>query len=314
MPSSDPKNYAIAFLACTTLAGAGLLIQTRQQLADARKAPSVQVTQSKFVTAAAPAPVQSPSAAPATEPAPVLASLAAPEERIETPPEAGANRAQRGAQIAAQMSALLQDPEFTEAWKIQQEARIEQRYGDLFRLLNLSPERTAELTALLVERENAGREVWASAAAQGVNPREARDELQQLSASLQAEVDATIESSFGAQTITALDVYNSTRAQRNAVSTLGQTFASSGQPLSSYQSQQLTRVITETGQPSGRNNIRITEATIAQAASFLSNDQLANLKKSYAVQRANDVVEQKTRAAREAAGIGGGGGGWRRDN
>ncbi|TAG32030.1 MAG: hypothetical protein EAZ36_02690 [Verrucomicrobia bacterium] len=312
MPAADKKNYIIAVLACTTLAGAGLLVQARAQLAEARRAPKLQLTQTDFVTTAAPTLISAPSLPIAAEsplmPAPVGATTQPPV----TPTEAEGSRSQRGALMAAQMAKLMQDPEFTEAWKIQLGARIEQRYGELFRQLNLSPERSAQLTALLMERESAGRDVWATAAAKGINPRQAREELDLISADLRAEVDANIERAFGPQIATALETYSASSAPRSAVNTLSQTFASKGQPLNSYQSQQLMRVIAETGQPSGRNSMRLTEATITQASGFLSTGQVAALQKELTVQTANEVVEKKTRAAREAAG--GGGGGWRRDD
>ncbi len=310
MPSTDKKNYLIAFLACTTLGGAALVIHTRQQLADARNAPSLQINRTEIKTAAAPAPIISPPAEPAAAPA-----EAAPPPQAGERPEGGpggpggpGNRGQRGAQFAAQMASLMQDPEFAAAWKLEQEARIEQRYGALFKQLNLSPDKLAALKSLLVERENAGREVWASAAAQGLNPRDNRDQLRELTNSLEAEVDKNIEAQLGASVVTALDTYNSTSSQRNTVNDLTQKLSYAGQTLNDSQAQQLTKILAETGAQNGRTTT-ITDDTITRAAGVLTHAQLTELKRLQAEQQARQLIEEKTRAARQAMNQQGGRGG-----
>ena len=312
MPSSDKKNYVIAFLLCTTLGGAALVIHTRQQLADARNAPTLEVKRTEIKTAAAPAPLVSPPAA-----APAAAPEATPPEAAGERPEGGpgggpfGNRGQRGAQFAAQMAKLMQDPEFAAAWKLEQEARLDQRYGALFKQLNLPPDKLAALKTLLAERENAGREVWASAAAQGLNPRDNRDELRKLTDDLQSEVDKNIEAQLGASVVTALDTYNATSSQRNTVNDLTQKLSYSGQTLNDSQAQQLTKILAETGTQNGRST-GITDATITRAAGVLTTAQLNELKRLQAEQAARQLIETQTRAAREAmqqqGGQGGGGG------
>ncbi|MBC8010962.1 MAG: hypothetical protein H7067_12795 [Burkholderiales bacterium] len=304
MPSSDKKNLVIAFLACTTLAGAGLLVHTRQQLADARNAPTLQVTRTEVKTAAAPAPiVATPIATPAlADETPNLDNT--PNDRPEGGPSQWGGRGNRGggAQMAAQMAELMKDPEFAAAWKLEQTARIEQRYGALFQDLKLPPDQQAKLTALLVERENAGRDVFLSAREQGLDPRDpaAREQLRTLTADLQAEVDANIEASVGASVVTALDQYNATGAQRNTVNTINQSLTYGGQPLNSAQSKQLTTILAATGTQAGRNTL-ITDATLTQAAGVLTNAQLTALKKVKAQQEAEQLVQTKMREARDAA-------------
>lgn len=302
MSSNDKKNYVIALLACTTLAGAGMWIRTRQDLAEARKAPSIQVTRSEFNTSAAPAPLVT-SAAPIAA-AESLATTEEPNERPEGgPPQGGpgnwGNRGQRGAQFAAQMAELMKDPEFAAAWKLDQEARLDDRYGALFKDLNLPPDQLAAFKSLLAEREAAGREVWMSAAAQGMNPRENRDELRQLAQDLEAEVDANIKNTFGPAVVDALASYNNTGSQRNTVEDLGEKLTYAGQSLNDSQARQLTNILVETGTQAGRNTL-ITDATITRAAAVLTNAQLEQLKKLQAEQQARQVIEQKTREAREA--------------
>lgn len=300
MPASDKKNFVIAFLACTTLAGAGLLIHTRQQLADARNAPKLQVTRTEVTTSAAPAPiVATPISTPALAEETPSQENNPPTEREGGPGQWG-GRGQRGG--GAQMAELMKDPEFAAAWKLEQTARIEQRYGALFQDLDLPADQQAKLTALLVERENAGRDVWASAREQGLDPRDpaAREQLSTLTADLQAEVDANIEAALGTSVFAALDQYTSTTAQRNTVNTINQSLTYGGQPLNSAQSKQLTTILAETGTQSGRNTL-ITDATLTRAAGVLTNAQLATLKKIQAQQQAEQLVQAKMRAARDAA-------------
>lgn len=294
--SPQAKNYAIAFLACTTLGAAALLVQTRQQLDEARSAPTLEVKRSEFTGTSAPTPINQPvvAALPAFD---ETSNAEAPAERAEGGPQ---NRGQRGPQMAAQMAELMKDPEFAAAMKLEQEARLDARYGALFKQLNLPPAQLAELKALLAEREAAGRDVWATAREQGLDPRASRDQLRELSASLQAEVDASIKSTLGDSVYNALETYNSTSPQRSTVSDLARRLDYSGQPLNDAQSAQLTTILANTGTVSGRN-VLITDATIAQAAAVLTSSQLENLKSQQAEQQARQIIEAKTRAAREAA-------------
>jgi len=306
MPATDKKNLALAFLLCTTLGTGAMLVHTRQQLADARKAPSLQVTRSEFQAPAAPA-------APATASSTATPPKDEPTESPATPPEnaaPGGNGAARGARFATRMAELMKDPDFAEAWKIQQSARIDERYGALFKQLNLAPDKLAALKALLVERENAGREVFASAAASGLDPRkqENREQLRKLSEDLRNEVNANIKATVGDTTYAALDAYQATGPQRNAVKDFAETLSYSGAPLSSAQSEQLTKILTETGKKSGRD-VLVTEATITRATGVLSSTQVEALKQLQTEQQAQIVVEEKMRALREEAGFGGGGGG-----
>lgn len=295
----NAKNLAIAFLAATTVGLGFQLYRARQQLADARNAPSLEVKHTDIHTSAAPVLAERP-AAPAPAPAAETPSneFAASENGPERNGPGGPGG--RGARFAAQMAELMKDPEFAAAWKLEQEARLDQRYGALFKQLNLPPEKLAALKTLLAERENAGREVWASAAAQGLNPRENRDQLRQLEADLRSEVDANIESSFGPSVTSALDAYNNAAPQRSTVNDLNQKLVYSGQPLNDTQSQMLTTILAQTGQQSGRG-VLITDETITRAQGVLMPAQIESLKKLQAEQKARQLIAEKTRAAREQA-------------
>lgn len=299
----SPQNLAIAFLAATSLALGLQLYRTRLELADARRAPTIQIHRTELRTSAAPelstpAPPPPPSAPSAPPPPPEPALAAGPEERGP-----GDRGGPRGARFAAQMAELMKDPDFAAAWRLDQEARVEQRYGDLFQQLNLAPERLAALKTLLVERDNAGREVWVSAASQGMNPRENRDELRQLAADLEAEVEANIEASFGPSVTTALENFNLTAPHRATVTEINQRLASTTQSLSPSQTQALTTLLAETGESTGRSAL-ITDATIARAQGILTPTQIETLRKIQAEQTARQLISQKMRAARERAQAG----------
>lgn len=306
----NTKNIAIIFLAASTLGLGVQLFHTRQQLADARKAPSLQVKRTDVSVAAAPKPI-------------VAAETRAPAENAEnapeTPPEngqggPGPGGGRGGRNFGQQMAELLKDPDFAAAMKVEQEARIEQRYGALFKQLNLPPEKLAELKSMLAERENAMRDVMATAAAQGLNPRDNRDELRKLTSEMQAEIDNNIKTSFGDGVVNALSGYNATTAQRTTVNDLNQRLGYAAQPLNDNQAKMLTSILTETGQASnqggqggpggqwGRNNgVLITDATITRAQGVLMPSQVEVLKKMQAEQQAQQVMQTKMREAREKA-------------
>ncbi len=296
--SPHAKNYVIAFLACTTLGAAALALQTRRQLAEARNAPSLEIKRSEFTSTTAPVPIAQPPAAP-----PAVDELPAPEASPERPDNDGpANRGQRGggAQFAARMAEFMKDPDFAAAMKLDQEARLDARYGALFKQLNLPPAQLAELKALLAERESAGRDVWMTAREQGIDPRVNRDQLRELSQDIQDEVNANIKATLGDNVFNALEAYNATSQQRNTVNDFARRLDYSSQPLNSAQAAQLTTILANTGTVSGRT-VLITDATISQAAGVLTPAQLADLKSQQAEQQARQIIEAKTRAAREAA-------------
>jgi len=296
---SNTKNIAIVFLAATTLGLGVQLYNTRQKLTDALNAPSLQVKRSEVTVAAAPAPVV--SAAPATTAAPAEAQQDnnfGPPDGQGGPGNFGGRGGGRG--FGQQMAELMKDPEVAAAMKLEQEARIEQRYAGLFKQLNLPAEKIAELKSMLAERENAMRDVMATAAAQGLNPRESRDELRQLAADMQAEVDNSIKNTFGESVLSSLDTYNNTAPQRATINDLSQKLVYSSQPLNDTQSQMLTNILAETGQQNGRTTL-ITDATITRAQGVLMPSQVAALQKLQAEQQAQQLLQTKMREAREKA-------------
>jgi len=293
--TSNAKNYLIACLACSTLVGAGIAYHQRQLLAEAKAAPTLKITQANYTSAAAQPLTEKLPAAPLPndEEAAVPEAFASPDE---TRPGAGPGRGGQGSQWAARMTELMKDPEFVAAMKIEQESRIESRFGALFKQLKLTPEKLAALKTLMAERETAGREVWASAMAKGLNPRENRDELRKLTSDLQNEIDGTIRTTVGEAAYNEIEAYKASQPQRSTVRDLNQKLTVAGQPLNDSQSQQLTRILAETGTTSGRNSL-ITDQTISIAKGVLMPAQVEQLEKLQSEQQAARLIQEKTGGA-----------------
>ena len=291
--NSNSKNYLIAFLACTTLAGAGLALHQRQLLAEVKTAPTLKVTQSNF----SPRPVQalSDSKPAATPQVANTTDTPPPSSAAEANGRAAATPSQGRGQWGARMAELMKDPEFVSAIKVEQESRIENRYGALFKQLNLSADKIASLKSLLVERENARRDVMASAFAQKLDPRDpdTRTQLRELTNQLESEVDTNIKTAIGDTAYSQLETYKATQPQRSTVSNFNDKLALSGQPLSDSQLQQLTRILSETGTVNGRS-VAITDQTISVARGVLMPAQVETLIKFQTQQAAEQLIERKT--------------------
>lgn len=281
------KNQLIAFLALTTVAGAGLALHQHRQLTELERNGRLSVITTTATPAAPKAYLDGNVRPSADATAPVDDDVAALlTEDASAQPRLGGNR---GRDWAARMTELMEDPDFVEAWKIQQRARLDGRYADLFRQLNLPPDRLARFQDLLIERQNAWQDVMVTARQNGLNPRENRDELREMTRALQAEVDAGIKAELGDQTYAAYQNYDSTQAQRNVVNQLNQKLTYSGASLSTAQSQQLISII-------ANNGGSLNDQTINLAQGLLTADQTAALRQIYAEQSAAAIVREKMRA------------------
>lgn len=300
--SSVNKNHVIIFLSLTTLVGAGFAIDQYLRLSDYRRQGQLTITTSAATTAA-PKTVASTAPASATN---APAETAAPQIEIEPeeapPAEAAGPRPGGGGRRdwAARMTELMQDPDFAEAWKIQQRADLDNRYGALFKQLNLPPAQLEAFKDLLVDRQNAGRDVMMTARQEGIGGRENREQLRELTQALQAEVDAAIRETIGQSTYDAYKNYESTGAQRGTVNQINQSLTYSGTPLSTHQAQQLTNIIAQNS-PEGRPGV-ITDQTITLARGMLTPDQVAALQKVQAEQEARAFVRQQMGAGGNRGG------------
>ncbi len=250
----------------------------------------------------------------------IAALMSAPgPETPPTPPEGAVIAERRGAPgrddgpnnaRRAEMQALMNNPEVIRLMNEQQKAGLDNRYAALFKQLNLSPAQLEAFKNLLLEKQNAQRDVMMAARDSGLNPRESRDELRKLVQDANAETDAQIIAAIGQDKFNQYQNYNATSRQRAAVEQLDNVMSYAAAPLSESQSQALVQIMAQganSGNDGGNNNggprafvagnfggggrVTITDAMIAQAQSVLSPAQIKVLQDQQATQQ----NEQKLR-------------------
>lgn len=228
------------------------------------------------------------------------------------------------AQFAALREAVAR-PEVQALVQTQVQGAVEARYGPLFRSLNLSPERQAQLRRLLVERTLSAQDVLTAALDQGLDPRENPAGLRKLLADAQEEVNRSIRTNVGEPAYNQLVGYEQTLPQRAVVNELQGRLASSEAPLTPAQADQLVAVLAanpppRTSAPAGRTAAEagslaatwlaagplggvlggdaagrtpaITPAAIAQAPAFLGPTQVAALQDLQRQQEAQRQLRQ----------------------
>ena len=157
---------------------------------------------------------------------------------------------------------------------------------------------------------------------EGFSGREDREQLRELVQMTQDEIDAQIRETIGEQNFAALQTYEQTGPQRAMVETLETRLSYSGTPLNSVQAQALTSILAETatvnnqGRSRGgpdfggsRNNVTITDDTIARSSGVLSSDQLQSLvdlqEEQTAARELSDLMRREAQAARSQLETGG---------
>ena len=320
---NSKKNFLIAVLALTTVATGVLAWQQYQ-----RAQQSVVTTASnndellkKLAAAerhaadleARLAALQAaPTPAPETPPAPPPDAVIA--ERRGTDRDQGPNNGRR-----AEMMALMNNPEVQKLMAAQQKAQLDNRYAALFKQLNLSPAQLEAFKNLIIEKQNAQRDVMMAARESGLNPRENRDDLQKLVAEANAETDAAIIAAIGQEKFDQYRSYESTGSQRTLVDQLNRTMSYSATPLSDSQSQALVQILAQdapsltnttsnqrialAGGPFGGSGsrVQITDAMIAQAQTVLSPDQVKVLQQQQATQQNEQKLRELMRAQAQAS-------------
>jgi hypothetical protein len=292
--SPSRKNYLVGFLFLTTLAGAGVAVSQYFQIQDLRSQAQVNVTRVAAIDKTATKAYLDHAAATAAP-----AAVAVVEEDQPVAPDAvGEGAEERGfrrgpGNFGARMTELMKDPEFANAMRLRQRADLDRRYAGLFKELNLPADKLDALKDLMIERQTAAMDVFATAQSQGLNPRENREELRQLVQSTQSEVDASIKATLGDAAYARYENYNTTQPQRATVNRISESLSYSSTPLNSSQSQQLVTIMAQ-------NNTReITDQVISQAQGVLTSGQVAALKQYQAEQQARDLVNRKMREGRQ---------------
>jgi hypothetical protein len=247
---------------------------------------------------------------PLPQPRPGPETAAPPRPQPGMTPDQAARQRQR--------DAISQSPEALRLRMLGSRNNLDQRFGALFRKLNLPPAELEKLKDLLVEREMVSSDVYQAARSLGLNPRESREQLQQQVASSQAAIDAEIAAALGNGVVQELQEYQQTAPQRGLASQLERRLSYSSTPLSFDQSEALIGLLAnqsgarttfagaaadqealEMG-PGFRNLRYLDDATLGQAATFLSASQVAALRqmRDEALLRAQlqEQVRERTRA------------------
>ena len=215
----------------------------------------------------------------------------------------------------------MADPEFAAAFKAQQRARLDGRYAELFAKLNLPPATLTRLQDLMSEKQNAARDVFSAARAEGLG-RENREELRELMQMTQNEINREIEGLIGEAGVATLREYERTTVQRNMVEQLETRLSYAATPLNRAQAEAMVTIFTQTassgGGPGGQDGRGgspfdgggdrpglITADTLARAQAVLSPDQLKALSDLQAEQAAAQTINAAMRQSMQGSDGGG---------
>ena len=317
---NSKKNVLIAALALTTLATGILAWQQYQRAQQVVTIAGDNDDLLKKLAAAErhaadlEARLAALQAAPAPEAPPAPSEPTVVERRGGPDRDQGPNNARR-----AEMMALMNDPEVQKLMATQQKAQLDSRYASLFKQLNLTPAQLDAFKNLLLEKQNAQRDVMMAARESGLNPRENRDDLQKLVAEANAETDAAIAAAIGQDKFNDYQNYEATGRQRALVDQLNRTMSYSATPLSDSQSQALVQILAQdSGDANATGNqqrmifggpfasptggrVTITDAMIAQAQTVLAPDQVRVLQEQQATQQAEQKLRELMRPQAQAA-------------
>jgi hypothetical protein len=298
---NSPRNYLLIFFVLATLGGAALawnqhleLIKLRAELQEKDLDAQLHQHQLEGKLAALRAGASAKAAASA-------------DEAQQNPGD------DQNARFAA-MRALRNNPEFLKLLALQQKAQLNNSYAPLFKQLaqqlNLSPAQIAAFQNLLVQKQDAARDVLSAARDQGLDPRTDRAAITQLMTQSNAEIDSQIQSTLGDAAFAQYQAYEQTLPQRNTVNQVAQSLSFTNSPLSDSQAQQLIQVMADNSNQNTFNptsfralltgttpSSPITDAEITQASSFLSPDQIAALQQEQQAQRAQAEIQRQLRAA-----------------
>lgn len=320
---SQPRLAAIAILGLSTVTAAGIAYHQYQRaealtqaLADRAESPSLPVPRQNL---------DSPTLASSDDESVARSDSDDDESEVEETAnrdrDNGRGRFDRSA-FGNRMQTLMSDPEYAQAFQKQQRARLDGPYAELFAQLNLPPAALSQLQNLLVEKQNAARDVFMAAREEGLGGRENRDQLRELLQLTQEEIDSQIRETIGDQNFETLQAYEQTAPQRAVVDQLETRLSYSGTPLNTAQADALTTILAETATVSSqgrsrggpdlgpaRSSVTITDDTITRAQGVLATDQLQSLvdiqQEQAAAQELAAIMRREAQAARSQSASGG---------
>jgi hypothetical protein len=246
------KNYLIFILLCTTLGAGYLAWKQHRELATLRSAVPTDRTRAEERRRAWEQRRSEEAKANAAVPHASAGQSAAGQPENSRRPDAPFFRA-------------IDNPDYQTLMNLTQKGMLDGRYAALFKQLGLNPRKLEQFKELLVEKQTAVLDVLAAARAQGLNMRDDRDAVQQLIASTQAELDEGIKTALGADGFATYQEFEQSQPTRAVVSQLEQRLSYSSAPLTETQSQQMVRILTETGQAGHANTVRTATPAVSLA-------------------------------------------------
>ncbi|HZP59201.1 MAG TPA: hypothetical protein VFB27_02675, partial [Opitutaceae bacterium] len=170
------------------------------------------------------------------------------------PDATGPNRPGRGPNARFNnFQAMMNDPQFAKLMSLQQKGMLDSRYAPLFKDLALTPAQLDQFKNLLLEKQNAARDVLLSARDQGLSPRSDRDTINALIQQSNADIDNQIQSALGPQGYAQYQNYEQTLPQRNTVNQLEQSLSYTSTPLTDAQANQLVQILAAAAPQNGNN-------------------------------------------------------------
>ncbi len=188
-------------------------------------------------------------------------------------------------------------------------ASLDQRYGALFRRLQLDPGTLDQLKDLLTEKQMSRVDVLRAAQAQGLNPATHQQELDELINSVHEDIDAGIQALLGEERFKEYQQYNENINAYGLLDQVERRLSYTNSPLQEAQTDALLRVLIESAPaantPAGPEMAgmvrfavangpvttivggqpRISEATLAAARGVLSPTQMEALQQMHAEQQ-----------------------------
>ena len=150
----------------------------------------------------------------------------------------------------ASLAKMFEDPEMKEAIAAQQKAALgpmlDKTYGKLFSDLKLTPEQTATLKEMLLNKQLAGAEIGMSVLSEGTDSSKAAELGQKVKAATDA-ADAGIKAFLGDEKFAQLQAYEKTTADRMAISGFKDQLTGAA-AMTPEQEQQLIDAMTQTRQ------------------------------------------------------------------
>lgn len=216
-------------------------------------------------------------------------------------------------------AAFFDSPEMQKLAAVERRAMLDGRFAALFRKLNLSPDSLEKFKALLADRQAAATDVMSAAQANGMNPRENRDQIRALITNAETEIDNNIRATLGDSVYQQYMDYERTMPQRGLTTQLEQRLSYTSTPLNPNQTEQLVTLLAAAnpnanaspqtgffggGFMPGRGSTTITDAVVTQSQTILNSQQVDALRQLQQEQQAREQIRQQIRN-QNRAGAGG---------